>query len=251
MARHERGRALSPIRARPTLITLALLAGVLIRARTSRGTTSVLWLRGFLEFYSGVFALLAMTATVVAGVVAAQRGPARFRILAQAAHRATAFMTVGFLVAHVLLKIMESHANVLDTVVPFGSGLFYVGLGTIASDVLILVMATGLLRGRFAGGRPWIWRAVHALAYAMWPLSIVHGLVAGRTPKAWVTISYVVCMALVLVAVLARLPRIFRDRRMVPSGTSAKPPPAADDVPDAEFWRSLRAEAAQWIGERR
>jgi hypothetical protein len=237
-------------RTRTWIVTLVLLAAVLMGARTATGTAAVAWLRGFLEFYSGVFALLAMTATVVAGVVAAQHSvPARFRIFVQATHRATALMTVGFLVAHVLLKIMEAHASVLDTLVPFLGGedrARWIGLGTIASDLLILMMATGVMRGRFVGNRrPWLWR-------------IVHGLLAGRTPKWWVTLSYVVCFAFVAVAALARLPRVVRDRHMIgahrpTSPRTARPatgiPPV--EVPDEQFWRLLRAEAKQWIGDRR
>jgi predicted ferric reductase len=246
------------------LLTLVLLVVVLVYAETPTGSSTVTWLRGFLEFYTGVFALLAMTAAVVAGVVAAQSGaPARFRILAQAAHRSTALMTIGFLVAHVLLKVMEAHASVLDVLIPFAGGrqrLLYIGLGTIATDLLILVMATGVLRGRFAAERrPWVWRTIHALAYAVWPLAIVHGLLAGRTPKWWVTWSYIICAALVAVVGLSRLPRLARDRRTirdrkgspVPHESRAERTMAAEDVPDQEFWSSLRAEAAQWIGQRR
>ncbi|MCW2945139.1 MAG: hypothetical protein JWR24_1856 [Actinoallomurus sp.] len=256
-------------RARPVVITLLLLAGVLAAAHTRTGAGAVMWLQRFLEFYSGVFALLALTAAVVAGVGAAQRVvPIRFRILAQAVHRATALMAVGFLVSHVLLKIMEAHATVIDAFVPFAGGhgrVLYIGLGTIAGDLLILVMVTGVTRGRFvARSRPWVWRTVHALAYAMWPLAIFHGLLAGRTPKAWVTLSYVVCFALVLLAATSRLPRLARDRRMLrarapgphgrtpgQAGASRRSPSAATDVPDEEFWASLRAETAGWIGDRR
>jgi hypothetical protein len=244
---------------RRSIILIALLVlGVLVIAPMSGGAVS--WLRGFLEFYSGVFALLSMTAVTVAGVVMAQRTPgARFRILFQGAHRAAAFMTIGFLVAHVLLKIMEAHASVLDVVIPFSGGhepLFYIGLGTIASDTFILVIATGLIRGRFvASSRPWLWRAIHVLAYATWPLSIFHGLMAGRPPASWVTWSYLICVIFVLVLVVIRLPGIIRARRMVrPQGAEAAPGPediGPSSVPDEEFWKSLRAEADHWIGERR
>jgi hypothetical protein len=246
------------IRPRTWIVTGVLLVAVLVGARTATGTATVAWLRSFLEFYSGVFALLAATATVVAGVIMAPHAvPARFRILVQATHRATALMTIGFLVAHILLKIMEAHASVLDILVPFLGGqdrARWVGLGTIASDLLILMMATGVMRGRFVGSRrPWLWRTLHGLAYAMWPLAIAHGLLAGRTPKWWVTLSYVVCLVLVAVAALARLPRVMRDRHTIGAHRPAprvEEPPAVG-VPDEQFWRLLRAEAKQWIGDRR
>ena len=266
MTRHETAARGSRRRLRPLVITLLLLIGAVTVSRTHDGAAAVMWLQGFLEFYSGVFALLALTATVAAGVGAAQRlVPIRFRILAQAAHRAGALMAIGFLAAHILLKVMEAHATVLDAVIPFTGGrgrVLYVGLGTIASDLLVVVLATGLARGRFvSGSRPWVWRAVHVLAYAMWPLAMVHGLNAGRAPKPWVTWSYVICFVLVMVAAASRLPRLARDRRMLRARAPERPPaqaatprktaPPAGDVPDAEFWASLRTETAGWIGDRR
>ncbi|MCO5998155.1 hypothetical protein [Actinoallomurus rhizosphaericola] len=262
-------------------MTLVLLAVVLVAGRTSWGAAEIERLRRFLEFYVGVFTLLAATAAVVAGVVAAQRVlPIGLRILAQGAHRATAVMAVGFLVAHIVLKVMEAHATVLDAFLPFtghGRRAVLVGLGTIAGDLLIVIVATGVLRGRFVTGpRPWLWRTVHALAYVMWAVALVHGLAAGRTPKAWVTWSYLVCAALVLVAAMARLPRLARDRRMLRArkargdgrvtgggarhgaadprdrvSADARAAAETGDLPDEQFWAALRAETSPWLGDRR
>jgi DMSO/TMAO reductase YedYZ heme-binding membrane subunit len=239
-------------RAWPVAVVLLLVA-VLAGARTRAGASAVLRAQDFLEFFSGVFSLVALTAAVTAGVGAAQRlVPIRFRILFQAAHRAMAVLAVGFLVTHVLLKVMEAHAGVLESVVPFvgGPGRLYVGLGTIAGDLLILALVTGVLRGRFvARSRPWLWRAVHSTAYLMWPLAMVHGLSAGRPPKSWVTWSYVICFGIVMAAAVSRLPRMLRDRRMLdsrahaPAQAATGPRDRAEtDVPDEHFWASLRAE---------
>jgi hypothetical protein len=261
-------------------MTLVLLAAVLVAGRTPQGVALVERLRVFLEFYVGVFALLAATAAVVAGVIAAQRIlPIGLRILAQGAHRSTAVMAVGFLVTHIVLKVMEAHASVLDAFLPFtghGQRAFLIGLGTIAGDLLVVVVATGMLRGRFVvGPRPWLWRTVHALAYVMWPVAIIHGLTAGRPPKAWVTWSYIVCAALVLIAATGRLPRLARDRRMLrarkargdgrvtgpgagprraptePRDRAGATRPDTGELPDEEFWAALRSETAPWLGDRR
>jgi DMSO/TMAO reductase YedYZ heme-binding membrane subunit len=248
----------------PVTVVCVLLVGVLAAGHTPRGALVVAQIRAFLEFYAGVFVLLTLTATVVAGLVTTgQVVPVRLRILAQSAHRAAAVMAVSFLAAHVLLKVLERHATVIDAVLPFSAGrhghALYVGLGTIAGDLMILVLATGVARGRFIGSaRPWTWRMLHSVAYLSWPIAIVHGLAAGRAPKPWVTWSYVICFGLVLTGVTVRLlVSVFRRKGTVRRGGARVRPPAApvdqpaeDAIPDDEFWSGLKSETSQWIGGR-
>ena len=203
------------------LITLLLAAGGVAAVVLARsGSGGIARARDALEYLAGVFALPALTELVVSGVAAAERlVPTRFRIVIQSTHRATTVVAMGFVVVHVLLKITEGHARSLDAFVPFYAEhrrAVYVGLGTLASDLMIVVLVTGLLRARFARSRwPWLWRSVHVLAYAVWPLAVLHGLLAGRTPKSWVDLSYAVCGGVILLAVASRLPRMVRDRRLV------------------------------------
>jgi hypothetical protein len=242
-----------------------LLAGIVVGVRTPRGNLWVTQVRAFLEFYSGVFALVALTATVVAGLAAAGRvAPVRLRILAQSAHRAAGVMAVSFLVSHVTLKLLERHASAVDAVLPFSRGgqsySLYLGLGTIASDLMILVLVTGVARGRFIGSdRAWTWRILHSAAYLSWPIAMVHGLQTGRAPKPWVTWSYAVCFGLVMLMVLIRLVvGAFRETTTTRRQATSVPPPVAPidqptvhAIPDEEFWASLKAETTQWIGGRR
>ncbi len=164
----------------------------------------------FLLFYAGVFALIALTASVGAGLAAADRvvmSPGG-RIAAQAAHRAVSFAAVVFLVIHITVEVLAGRSRPSDAVVPFldPGRTFYLGLGTVASDLLVVIVVTGLLRGRFARARPaWLWRALHAAAYLCWPLAIVHGLLAGRTAKPYVDWSYGACAAAVALALVFRL----------------------------------------------
>jgi DMSO/TMAO reductase YedYZ heme-binding membrane subunit len=164
----------------------------------------------FLLFYAGVFALIALTASVGAGLAAADRvvlSPGG-RIAAQAAHRAVSFAAVVFLVVHITVEVLAGRSRPADAVVPFldPGRTFYLGLGTVASDLLVVVVVTGLLRGRFARARPaWLWRALHAVAYLCWPLAIMHGLLAGRTAKPYVDWSYGACVAAVVLALVFRV----------------------------------------------
>ncbi len=228
MAAHEASPARTH-RARQSVLALLLLAGALIGVALTR-PGALVRLRDVLEYVAGVFALLALTEAVLSGVAAAERlVPARFRLVIQSAHRATTVILVGFLAAHVTLKIAEAHAAALDAVVPFYGGRgVYVGLGTVAADLLLVVLVTGLMRGRFAASsRPWVWRSAHSLAYVIWPLAVVHGLLAGRAAKPWVVLGYAACAVVVLLAVASRLPRAVRERRAIPVRTPAALEPAA------------------------
>jgi hypothetical protein len=163
----------------------------------------------FMLFYAGVFALIALTASVGVGLAATDRlvmSPGG-RIAAQAVHRAASFAAVGFLAIHIAVEVLAGRAHPGDAVVPFlgHRRALYLGLGTLASDLVVLIVVTGLLRGRFATLRPaWAWRALHAVAYVCWPMAIVHGLLAGRTAKPYVDWSYGACVALVALGLVIR-----------------------------------------------
>lgn len=162
----------------------------------------------FMLAYAGVFALIALTATVAAGLAASDRIvmlPAG-RVVSQAVHRALSLAAVGFLATHVVLEVLAHRSHPVDAAAPFlASGrTFYIGLGTLASDLLLLIAVTGIARRRFATGRPAVWRAVHVTAYLAWPLAVLHGLLAGRQARPYVDWSYGACLAAVGLALLVR-----------------------------------------------
>jgi hypothetical protein len=189
-------------------IALAVVGAAL--TFTGPGMAVIHAVYGFLEFYSGVFCLVSLSIAVMVGLAATDRIVlmVRHRVLLQAVHRATASTAMVFLAVHVITKIVEGHASVIDVVVPFLAShrVVYVGLGTIASYLMILVAWTGVIRGRFAGSaHPGLWRALHASAYLSWVFALFHGLESGRHAKTWVTVSYVVCVLLVVLALLVRV----------------------------------------------
>jgi DMSO/TMAO reductase YedYZ heme-binding membrane subunit len=164
----------------------------------------------FMLFYSGVFALVFLTAAVGVGLLATDRLVMRpeQRIMAQGAHRMISLVAVSALANHVMLEILAHRVRLIDGFVPFlaSQRTFFMGLGTVASDLLILVIITGLVRARFASGsRTWVWRMLHGVAYVVWPLSILHGLLAGRSAKPYVDWSYGACAALVVLGLIMRL----------------------------------------------
>jgi predicted ferric reductase len=95
-------------------------------------------------------------------------------------HRNLSLLSVAFLGAHIVTAVVDSYVSIgwLAVLVPFASGYqpLWTGLGTVAFDLLLAVAATSLLRVRL-GHR--VWRGVHWLAYASWPVAVVHGVGIG------------------------------------------------------------------------
>src|SRR5205823_8887073 len=95
----------------------------------------------------------------------------------------------------------------LDALVPFASSYrpVWLGLGAVALDLLLALTVTSLLRTRI-GYRPW--RALHWLAYAAWPVALVHALGTGSDARlGWMRGVGVVSIAIVVLAALARIAR--------------------------------------------
>jgi hypothetical protein len=217
-------------------VALAICFGVLgfagalaVAGMTGPGHIIDMAVMHFMLFYAGVFALIGLTASVGAGLLAADRivmTPSR-RIITQAVHRAVSFGAVGFLMIHIVTEIIAGRSHPVDAVVPFlgERRALYLGLGTLASDLFLLVLVTGIMRGRFATLRPtWMWRALHAVAYVAWPLGILHGLLDGRTAKPYVDWSYGACVAAVALALIVRLVVAARVQETASSPVPAAPP---------------------------
>jgi DMSO/TMAO reductase YedYZ heme-binding membrane subunit len=164
----------------------------------------------FMLFYAGVFALIALCASVALGLIATDRmilHPGH-RIFVQSAHRAASFGAVAFLIIHIVTEILAQRVHVLDAFVPFLSPFrtFYIGLGTIASDLVLLLVITGILRKRFtAHGKAWRWRAIHYTSYVAFVFGVWHGLLGGRAGKPYVDWSYGFVVALVALGLAVRI----------------------------------------------
>ena len=163
----------------------------------------------FMLYYAGVFALIGLTGSVIVGLVATDRivmTPGH-RIMAQAVHRAVSFGALAFLFIHIVTEILAQRAHVIDAVIPFLSPYrtFYIGLGTIASDIIVLIVITSILRKRFtAHARAWRWRAIHYSSYVAFVFGVLHGLLGGRTAKPYVDWSYGFAIAVTALGLAVR-----------------------------------------------
>jgi DMSO/TMAO reductase YedYZ heme-binding membrane subunit len=180
----------------------------------------------FMLFYAGVFALIGLTASVGVGLVATDRiimTPGH-RVMAQAVHRAVSFGALAFLVIHIVTEILAQRSHAIDAFIPFLSPYrtFYIGLGTIASDLILLIVVTSIFRKRFtAHGKAWRWRAIHYSSYLAFVFGVLHGLLGGRTAKPYVDWSYGFAIALTALAVIVRFLAISlrsKDRMTAPPG---------------------------------
>lgn len=176
---------------------------------------------------TGAMALILLTLVVVAGVVevsrfSSDRWP---RFLVDSLHRQLSILAIVFLVLHIVTSILDGFAPIgwLDAVVPFHSAYrpIWLGLGAIAFDLMLAVMITSLLRGR-VGRRAW--RALHWLAYASWPIAVVHGLGTGSdATQTWMLAITAACVLAVIVAIVVRVlstPRLRPALRMTAVGSA-------------------------------
>jgi DMSO/TMAO reductase YedYZ heme-binding membrane subunit len=193
-----------------TVAIASIVVIVAFLALTSIGHVIDAATQHFMLFYAGVFALIGLCASVGLGLVATDRmflNPGH-RVFIQSAHRAASFGAVAFLIIHIITEILAQRVHVLDAVIPFLSPFrtFYIGLGTIASDLIILLVITGILRGRFnASAKAWRWRAIHYTAYLSFVFGVWHGLLGGRPGKPYVDWSYGFVIAFVALGLAVRI----------------------------------------------
>ena len=208
-----------------TLITaVVVLVAILVVTKAGRDIDAAT--QRFMLYYAGVLALVGLTGSVLLGLVATDRivmTPGH-RVMAQAVHRAFSFGTLAFLIIHIVTEILAQRSHVIDAVVPFLSPYrtFYIGLGTIASDLIILIVVTSILRKRFtAHGKAWRWRAIHYTSYAAFVLGVLHGLLGGRTAKPYVDWSYGFAIAITALGLAVRFLAIsLRPKASLPSTPS-------------------------------
>jgi DMSO/TMAO reductase YedYZ heme-binding membrane subunit len=170
------------------------------------GNAKVLW---YLTRGTGAVALLLLTAALVLGVLTSvrfrtERWP---RFLTAGLHRNLTLFGICFVAVHVGTTIADGYApiGVKDAVIPFTSHYrpIWLGLGAVAFDLLLALVATSLVRPHI-GYR--LWRQVHWLAYASWPVALVHALGTGSDARAgWLRIVGFASLAAVGLAALARV----------------------------------------------
>ena len=165
---------------------------------------------------TGIVALVLLTISVVLGVL----GPLRFsatprwpRFAIDTLHRDVSLLVLVVLAVHIVTSVLDGFAPIklTDAVLPFASRYrpLWLGFGALSFDLLLAVAITSIVRRRL-GYRAW--RAVHWLAYASWPVAVLHGLGTGSDTKVgWVLGITIACVLVVALATVVRIARADRE----------------------------------------
>jgi len=110
-------------------------------------------------------------------------------------------------VIHVRTAVADTYGHIplISAVVPFASGYerLWLGLGAVSLDIMLAMIVTSLLRGRL---NRILWRAVHLLAYASWPVAFAHSVGSSKDlQQGWMLGLAVACAMIVVVAAIWRL----------------------------------------------
>lgn len=163
---------------------------------------------------SALVSVVLLTASLVLGMLTSARaaGSVQRHTVVAAVHRTISLLMVTFITVHVITAVTETYVDIgwIAAVVPFTSTYDrgWIGLGTIAFDLILALIVTSLIRGRIP---PRVWRLVHLSAYALWPIALAHGVGSVTTD---VTLTYVVvgaCAVAGLAALAVRLVRTSAD----------------------------------------
>jgi methionine sulfoxide reductase heme-binding subunit len=180
---------------------------------TSSALDSALWSFGR---GTGIAALSLLTLSLILGVIGRSGRPLPWmgRVGVSDLHRTAALTGTSLVGVHLVTLLLDpySQLKVVDFAFPFLAAYrpLYLGLGTLAVDLLLLVTLVSVVRAKIG---PRLFRAVHWLTYVVWPFALVHALGSGSDAgTAWFRAFAVTCLVLVVSATGWRLAPSFTGR---------------------------------------
>jgi predicted ferric reductase len=169
------------------------------------GAPSAYW---YLTRSTGAVALLLLTFSVALGIADVRRySNTRWpRFVVDALHQNVSLLAVVFVAVHVLTSVLDGFAPISLTaaIIPFVSSYrpFWLGLGALSFDLLLALILTSLLRSHVSHAA---WRKTHWLAYACWPIALLHSFGTGSDARsAWLLWLSILCLVVVALALLSR-----------------------------------------------
>jgi predicted ferric reductase len=165
---------------------------------------------------TGIVALCLLTLSIVLGIVTRSGrnalGIGRFGVAEL--HKSLALTAVTFIGVHVVALLFDPYAQlkIVDVVVPYIGAYrpLWLGMGTLALDLIVVVTITSLLRHRIG---PDAFHLVHWTVYALFPIAVAHVLGTGTDAgSTWVLAIVGTCVVLAVAAVMWRLTDHYRER---------------------------------------
>lgn len=155
---------------------------------------------------TGMMALALLTVSVSLGILGPAVRKPTARLTSVSMHLTAAVGGTALVFTHVAFAILDSWVTVplAAAVLPGASPWepLWVGVGTVAFDLLLVIAVTSILRQR----APALWWRAHILAYPAWLLVWLHALTIGTdrgTP--WMLVLAAVSAGLVAAAIVIRL----------------------------------------------
>jgi methionine sulfoxide reductase heme-binding subunit len=174
-------------------------------------TNEELW---YINRGTGMVLLAMISLSVVLGILATERISSRWwpRFLTQGLHRNLSLLSLALGLVHSASAVIDEFVDIRwwHAVVPFTGTYktFWLGLGTVAFDLVVANIVTSLLRHRL-GLRTW--RGIHLTTYAVFALSVGHGLGLGTDAvEPWSLAVTLSCLVTVMLATAVRLAALRR-----------------------------------------
>ena len=132
---------------------------------------------------TGVVSLLLLSLVVMLGILVNRQGrlPGLPSFAVTGLHRSLSLLSVLFVAVHVATAVIDPYVTIglAAVVIPFISAYepFWLGLGAVSLDLVAALILTSLARAYMSRR---VWRGIHWLAYAAWPVALVHSI--GSSP---------------------------------------------------------------------
>jgi len=171
---------------------------------------------------TGVVSLLLLSLVVMLGILVNRQGrlPGLPSFAVTGLHRSLSLLSVLFIGVHVATAVIDPYVSIrlAAVVIPFVSAYepFWLGLGAVALDLVAALILTSLARAYMSRRT---WRGIHWLAYAAWPVALVHGI--GSSPDLRGGGLLLVAIGSALAVAVAGLWRVAAAAREVPRAERA------------------------------
>jgi methionine sulfoxide reductase heme-binding subunit len=171
---------------------------------------------------TGIVSLLLLTLVVMLGILVSRQGrlPGLPSFAVTGLHRSVSLLSVLFIAIHVATAVFDPYVSIglAAVVIPFVSAYmpFWLGLGAVALDLIAALILTSLARAYLSRRT---WRGIHWLAYAAWPVALVHSI--GSSPDLRSGGLLLVAIGSALAVAMAGLWRLAAKAREVPRAERA------------------------------